>query len=72
MKHDVIWWWQGGTRLGSWREAVVVDSVAQTIRDINLMGYCAIAGLRSIGKPEGPPSAELWDRLMEVCGTDMR
>lgn len=54
-KYDVIYWWQGGTEQGKWREALPGKDAQATVSKIKQMGYYAVKGLRSIGPPEGPP-----------------
>lgn len=60
-REDVIYWYS--RVLGSWNEACFdvwpeYRSAAETLASLRQMGYVAWIGKRSIGAPEGAPSAQ--------------
>jgi len=59
---DVVWFWRGGSEVGQWHAA---DFAEGRVAELERMGFVALTGKRSIGAPEGPPSA---DRLAAVLG----
>jgi len=67
-ERDVVWYWNRS--LKQWSEALPscwpeYKGIQALQDDIRRMGYVAHKGLRSIGKPEGPPSEE---ELADVLG----
>lgn len=65
-RYDVVWYWTGGTERGQWREAEPGDDIRETVRRIERMGSVAVTGKRSIGRPEGAPSADRIRAVLEV------
>lgn len=56
MHYDCIYWWQGGTEAGVWKQAVPGDGDVRKMRaEIQRMGYYVVLGSTKIGPPEGPP-----------------
>lgn len=52
-KHDVVWYWVGGTERGNWNRA---DK--GTAKSLRRMGYVAFEGSLSEGPPKQPPKAK--------------
>ena len=66
-KFDTVYYWIGGTERGEWRECPTSDSVEDTLRDIERMGYVGVRGKRSIGAPEGAPVSQLAARDARIA-----
>lgn len=61
--YDVVWYWVGGTEMGRWhdspREGQWPEAELRRQREaIRRQGYVAHLGRRSLGAPEGPPTAQ--------------
>lgn len=59
MRHDVVYYWIGGTEVGRWNRAD-----PGTRDDIRRQGYVAHNGSLAIGPPEGPPSKKEIDEVL--------
>jgi hypothetical protein len=64
---DVVWWWRGGSEVGEWLPALGTD-LDQVRSEIRRGGRVAHLGSRSVGAPEGAPTAEEFRRLEREQG----
>lgn len=65
MRYDRVYFWNGGTEKGMWRETAVVapETANDLCKRIRNQGYVCMPGNSSIGAPEGPPSVEAFNAL---------
>lgn len=64
--YDCIYWWQGGTQSGKWNLATPQGSLDIAVKRVEQMGYVAHKGNTKVGPPEGPPSAEDFQRIRSL------
>ncbi len=73
---DCVYYWIGGREVGEWRRAELcptwLGGTATTVEDLRAEvvrgGRPAVLGARSIGAPEGPPSADHFAEVSRVTG----
>lgn len=68
---EVVFFWQGGTEVGKWREALPGvwpdrKTADQLVAELNRAGFVAHKGSQEIGAPEGPPAADEISAVLAV------